>query len=170
VKIQRAFLAGIAGAIAMSLVLGAFRSLGVSVSFEDLLGSTLVRQPGMSRWLVGLALHLLIGGMTAIVYAVAFEYAVQRSGPVVGAGFGLAHGLMAGLFMSAIPAMNPLIPDSVQAPGAFLDNLRFGPFLFLFLHVVYGAVTGYLYGPPLQRPHEDRSFGRSGEIGHHSAH
>jgi len=153
VKIKRGFVAGLAGAVAMSLAMAAFRFLGVNVSLEDLLGSTIVRQPGVSRWLVGLALHLLVGGVTAIVYAVGFEYAVQRSGPMVGAGFGLANGLMAGLFMSAIPAMNPLIPDSIRAPGAFLENIRLGPFLFLFLHVVYGVVVGTLYGPPLQKPH-----------------
>ena len=152
-KTGRAFVAGLAGALAMTLAMAAFRVLGVNVSLEDLLGSIVVREPGAARWWIGLALHLLVGGVTAIVYAVGFEYAVQRSGPLVGAGFGLANGLMAGLFMSAIPAMNPLIPESVRAPGAFLENIHLGPFLFLFLHVVYGAVTGFLYGPPLQKPH-----------------
>jgi hypothetical protein len=155
VKTGRAFLAGVAGAVAMSVVLAAFRVLGVRVSFEDLLGSTLIRQPGVARWLAGLALHLFAGGVTALVYAAGFEYAVQRAGPWVGAGFGLANGLVAGLFMSAIPAMTPLIPESVNSPGAFFQNLSFGPFLFLFLHVVYGAVTGTLYGTPLQRPHPE---------------
>jgi hypothetical protein len=156
VKTGRAFFAGVAGAIAMSIVLIAFRAFGVSVSFEDLLGSTMIRQPGVARWLAGLALHLLAGGVTAIVYAVVFEYAVQRAGPWVGAGLGLANGMMAGLFMSAIPAMNPLIPESVASPGAFFENVPFGPFLFLFLHVVFGAVVGLLYGTPLQKRHPEK--------------
>jgi hypothetical protein len=159
VKIRRAFGAGLVGAMAMSVVLVLCRAFGIQVSFEDLLGSTLVHQPGIARWIAGLGLHLLIGGVTAILYAVGFEYAVQRAGVWVGAGFGLANGLMAGLFMSAISAMNPLIPGSVTAPGAFLDNVTFGPFLFLFVHIVYGAVTGWLYGTPVQHAHTEPHAG-----------
>jgi hypothetical protein len=94
----------------------------------------------------------MIGGFAGLVYAFVFEAAVQRSGPVIGAGMGLAHGMLAGLFMSAIPAMNPLDPMTTSAPGAFLSHLTFGPLIFLLLHCLYGAVVGTLYGVPLQKP------------------
>lgn len=152
-KLFRAILAGIAGALAMSGAMFVMRSFGLTISLEALLGSMFAPNTNWSPWTIGFVLHLLIGATVAIAYAIAFEMAVQRSGILIGAGFGLAHGLMAGLFMSAIPAMNPLDPASMSAPGPFLSYMRFGPPLFLAVHCIYGMVVGLVYGPPLQKPH-----------------
>jgi hypothetical protein len=149
-KIIRAVLAGILGALAMSLAMFLLRLGGFNVSFEALLG-TLVTTDG-SAWLPGLALHVGIGVMAALVYAVIFEMAVQRSGAAVGAGLGLCHGLMAGLMMSGIPAMAPL-EVGMHSPGPFLQNMSYGPFLFVLLHILFGTVVGMAYGRPLQKAH-----------------
>jgi hypothetical protein len=153
VKVSRAIFSGILGALAMSLTMLLMRNFGINVSLEALLGSLLPTNNIASAWLGGFALHLLIGGVVGLVYAFVFEVAVQRSGPVLGMGLGLAHGLMAGLFMSGIRAMNPLDLNMVSAPGAFLMNLRLGPLVFLSLHCIYGLVVGVAYGPPVQKPH-----------------
>lgn len=152
-KVMRAIAAGIAGALAMSLAMLLMRNFGINVSLEALLGSVLPRTELVPVWLAGFLLHLLIGACVALAYAFVFEYAVQRSGVLVGAGMGLAHGLMAGLFMSSIRAMNPLDLGMTSAPGAFLSNLTLGPLVFLALHCIYGIVVGLVYGHPLQKAH-----------------
>lgn len=153
-KTFRAVLAGILGALAMSLGMFLMRLGGINVNLEDLLGTIFSPPAGLSPWVAGFLIHLTIGAFGGLVYAAIFEMAIQRSGPVVGAGLGLCHGLLAGLMMSGIPAMNPLALGSQWAPGPFLQNLQFGPFVFLFLHCLFGAVVGIAYGPPLQKSHE----------------
>jgi hypothetical protein len=152
-KIFRALLAGILGALAMSLAMYLLRLGGINVNLEALLGTLIEPPAGLSTWTAGLAIHLVIGAVASVVYATMFEMAVQRSGPVVGAGLGLCHGLLAGLMMSGIPAMNPLALGTQSAPGPFLQNLHYGPFVFVLLHILFGAVVGTAYGPPLQKPH-----------------
>jgi hypothetical protein len=152
-KILRAVTAGVLGALTMSVVMFILRSSGIHVSLEALLGSIVEPPWGIDPWLAGLFIHVAVGAVAGLVYACIFEMAVQRSGPAVGAGLGLCHGLLAGLMMSGIPAMNPLAFGTQSAPGPFLLNLQFGPFIFVLLHCIFGAVVGIAYGPPLQKPH-----------------
>ena len=152
-KTLRAVLAGILGALAMSLAMFLLRSWGINVSLEALLGSMFQTSRAFDPWLAGFLMHLLVGAVAGLVYAVIFEMAIQRSGAIVGAGLGLCHGLLAGLMMSGIPAMNPLAWGTQSAPGPFLQNLHLGPIVFVLLHCLFGAVTGVVYGPPLQKPH-----------------
>ena len=151
-KFARAIFAGIVGAAAMSLTMFVLRLTAIEVSLEALLGSLFAPHTVVSPWFTGFLVHLAIGAIVGIVYAFIFEVAVQRSGPIVGGGVGLAHGMLAGLIMSGIPAMNPLDPTITSAPGAFLSNVSFGPLVFLLLHCLYGAAVGIAYGPPLQKP------------------
>ena len=152
-KTGRALLAGMAGAAVMSIAMFLARLAGIPVSLEAMLGSILFPDNSSAAWLAGLVMHLAVGACVALLYATAFEFATQRSGWIMGAAFGVAHGLMAGLFMSAIPAMNPLIPGIVAAPGPFLSNISYGPALFLLLHALFGATVGLVYGHAQHRPH-----------------
>ena len=150
-KTPRALLAGMIGALAMSAAMLVIRQFGVSINLEALLGSTIVDgSSNVSPFLVGLFIHVLIGAVVACVYAFCFEV-VRTSGPLMGGGLGLAHGLMAGLFMSGIPAMNPF-PGSVSGPGPFLSHLKYGPLFFLLVHFIYGVTVALVYGPPVHRP------------------
>jgi hypothetical protein len=126
---------------------------GINVNLEALLGSLVKPAGDAELWLAGFAIHLTVGAVAALVYAAIFEMAVQRAGPLVGGGLGLCHGLLAGLVMSGIPAMNPVAWGSLSAPGPFLQHLHFGPFLFLLLHCLFGIVVGTVYGHTVQRPH-----------------
>jgi len=138
----------------MSVVMLVLRLAGIPVSLELLLGSLVTSHSGTELWIAGFVLHLAIGALAGIGYAVVFEWAVQQAGPIVGAGLGICHALMAGLLMSGIPAMNPLeVANRLAAPGAFLQNVHFGPFLFIVLHVLFGACVGTLYGPTVQHAH-----------------
>jgi hypothetical protein len=147
----RAVLAGVLGALAMSLAMYLLRLGGVDVNLEALLG-TLVEFGG-SSWMSGFLVHLTVGAIAGLLYAAVFEMAIQRAGPMAGAGLGLCHGLLAGLMMSGIPAMNPLALGTQSAPGPFLQNLEYGPFVFVLLHVLFGAVVGTAYGRPVEKPH-----------------
>jgi len=137
----------------MSLAMLLLRLAGVNVSLEALLGSIFGQSLPVSPFVIGFLVHLAVGAAVALGYAAMFEFAMQRAGVLAGAGLGLCHGLMTGLVMSGIPAMNPLGTVGHSAPGAFLQNIEFGPFLFIGLHILYGAVTGIVYGHPLQHAH-----------------
>jgi hypothetical protein len=66
----------------------------------------------------------------------------------VGAAFGLAHAVIAGLGMGIVPAIHPMIPERMPAPGAFMANLgAIGIVAEFALHAVYGAIVGAMYGP-----------------------
>ena len=148
-KSLHALVAGIAGALVMSGAMFLLRQSGIDVSFEALLGSMFATS--LSPWVTGFLIHLVVGAVMGFVYAFAFE-TVQKSGVMMGGGLGLAHGLMAGLFMSGLPAMNPIAPNG-SAPGPFLNHLFLGPLVFLLLHLLYGAVVGLVYGAPVHKPH-----------------
>lgn len=156
-KTGRALIAGLAGALAMSAVMAVFRWAGVNTDLEAILGSLITPSPGAMRWLTGFAMHLAIGSMIAWFYAAGFEFAVQSAGIFVGGGLGLSHGLLAGLCMSGIAAMNPYGGSIHSSTGAFFLNISssvlVGPALFMLLHVLFGAVVGAIYGDPLQKPH-----------------
>jgi hypothetical protein len=150
-KVMRAFLAGLTGALAMSLAMFLMRSLGFGISLEALLGSIFDSTTGLSAWTSGFLFHLGIGTVMGILYALAFE-AGGRAGPAMGGGLGLAHGLAAGMLMSGIPAMNPITPSAAAgAPGPFLANVEYGPILFLAVHFIYGLTVGVVYGRPVAR-------------------
>jgi hypothetical protein len=151
-KFFRAVLAGILGALTMSLTMYVLRLNGINVNLEGLLGSIFPPPSWLSPWALGIIIHFTVGIVAGLVYAALFEVAVQKSGPMVGAGLGLCHGLLAGLMMSGIPAMNPLHLD-MSAPRPFLQGLTYGPVVFVLLHILFGAVVGTAYGPPLQKPH-----------------
>ena len=140
----------------MSVVMAILRMTGINTNLEAMLGSLVQPNPGTEQWIVGFIIHLALGAIIAWIYAVGFEFAMQRSGPWVGGGLGLCHGLIAGLFMSGIPEMNPFGLPS-YAPGAFLMNVTHyklvGPLIFVLLHVLYGVVVGTLYGETIQHEH-----------------
>ncbi len=153
-KLTRAVLAGIGGAIVMSLAMLILRLAGVHVSLEYLLGSTVTTSGGAEQWIVGFLIHLAVGAFAGVCYAIVFEWAVQRSGPWVGLGLGFCHGLFGGLLMSSISEMNPLeFSSRIVSPGPFLENLPLGPFIFVLLHILFGVCVGVLYGPTVQHEH-----------------
>jgi hypothetical protein len=148
-KTGRAFLAGVIGAVVMSAILWIARNMmGIPAHMEMMLGTIVVPNPALTAWLVGFAIHLTIGGILAVIYAWGFEHITHRSGWLVGALFGLANAVVAGLVMGIIPAVHPMIPEQMPAPGAFMRNLgAIGIAAEFALHAIYGAIVGALYGP-----------------------
>jgi hypothetical protein len=153
-KTGKAFVAGVIGAVVMSAILWVARNaMGVPAHVETMLGTLVVPTPALTAWLVGFAIHLLIGGVIAIVYAWAFEHVTHRAGWLVGVGFGLLTALVTGLVLTIIPAIHPLIPERMSAPGMFMANLGIiGIVAWYALHAIYGAIVGGMYGPVVREP------------------
>lgn len=106
---------------------------------------------------LGVFLHLAVGQGFALVYAVAF-WRLDRSGALLGAAFGLIHGLAAlTLIVPFLPAVHPRmssersgpeIDESLEPPGLF--GLNFGsstPIVTLIAHVLFGLTLGVLLKP-----------------------
>jgi len=96
-KVVTALIAGVLGALSMTVAMLFLRLFGVNVSLEALLGSIFGQSIPLPPFAAGLLLHLLVGAVVGLGYAGVFEFAIQRAGVLAGAGLGLCHGLMAGL-------------------------------------------------------------------------
>jgi len=144
----RAFVGGVAGGAVMSLLMAGARAMGMQATLEMVLGTMLGLAPGTGAWVVGFAMHLVISGLIALLYGWGFERLTRRADWQVGLGFGVVHAVIGGLVMGMVPAMHPLIPEQMPAPGAFMWNLGpMGVVAEMVLHLIYGAIVGAMYGP-----------------------
>ncbi len=152
---NKAFVAGMLGGVAMTLVMWMARTfMGMDVNLSMMLGTMFVQPPGTTAWIVGFIMHLVISGMIALLYAWAFEHVTHRAGWLVGLGFSLIHSIATGIFMGMVSAIHPLIKSGqMPAPGYFMANK--GPMyvvaLFM-LHAIYGAIVGARYAPVSSAP------------------
>ena len=146
-KVGRAITAGLVGGVAMTALGWLVRQFGLEMNAEMMLG-TMTSAPGVTAWIIGFMMHLLLSALIALLYAWGFERVTHRAGAAIGLGFAVIHVLVAGVVMAMIPAMHPMIPEQMPAPGAFLSAMG-GTFVGLFLieHLLYGATVGALYGP-----------------------
>ena len=106
---------------------------------------------------VGYALHFVFGLLFALGYYGVFAV-VGHPGVLLGAGFGLLHGLFAGsaLVNILLPAVHPRMGSGFDAagsapllepPGFLLVNYgRQTPVATLVAHVAYGAIVGGFIG------------------------
>ena len=109
------------------------------------------------RWLVVLGVlapaGAVLGLLTALVCAIAFEYVMQRAGWWAGAAIGLCIGVAGAALVGLVPwfaswygyAYTPVVaPLGPNDPSwAFVGLVLAG--------MVMGAIAGGLYGPPLHR-------------------
>ena len=159
-NITQALFAGVVGGAVMSMILGLARTMGMQVDVELMLGTLLGEPPSVAIRMIGLIVHLVISGLIALLYAAGFEYVMQRAGWRVGLAFSLVHLLIAGIFLGVIPALHPLVPEVMPAPGAFMANLGIlGIGAFVLLHLLYGAIVGTMY-EPVHVPAEGGRVGR----------
>jgi hypothetical protein len=143
----KSFLAGVVGGAVMSVLLALGRAMGMEANLEMMLGTMMGMAPGTTTWIVGFVIHLIVSGLIACLYALAFEYVTHRSGWAIGAGFSTIHIVIAGMVMDMIPAMHPMVPEQMPAPGAFMSNIEMGPIAFVIEHLIYGAIVGGMYKP-----------------------
>lgn len=127
----RAFVAGVVGAVVMTLLFVWFTAAGIPLPIDTRLAALL----GTRVWAVGFVAHLLVGGVLGVVYAFVFEHVVHQSGVGVGMMIGAYNTIFAGFVWAVL-----------GGPGPFWDRAGAAGIFALFLsHVVYGAVVGALY-------------------------
>jgi hypothetical protein len=102
---------------------------------------------------IGYLLHFVAGQAFAFMYYGVF-LAIDESGALLGALFGLVHGVFAGtaLVNILVPAVHPRMgsPDTaadssplLEPPGFLMLNYgRSTPVVNLIVHVLYGAIVG----------------------------
>ncbi len=154
----RAFIAGVIGGAVMTVLMFMGRMMGMTaMNLEMAMGSMLMQSVSTISWIIGLVMHLMLSGLIALVYAYGFEYVVHKAGWLTGAGFGVIHTIIAGIFMGMMGMMHPLmtagppVPEGrLLAPGFFAMNFgMMTTMAIIVLHLIYGAIVGAIYAPVL---------------------
>jgi hypothetical protein len=145
---------GLVGTFVLTTILRTASELRLTrVDLPFLLGTAVTADRGRAK-AIGYVLHFVAGLLFSLAYAVGFA-ALDRSGWLLGAGFGLIHGLFAGsaLVNILLPVVHPRMGtlSSSIASGALLEPpgfmmMNYGrstPIVSLAAHVVYGAIVGW---------------------------
>jgi hypothetical protein len=144
---------GLAGTVVLTTILRAASELGLTRMDIPFLLGTAVTVNRVRAKAVGYALHFVFGLLFALAYYAIFVV-INRSGFLLGAGFGLAHALFAGtaLVNILLPAVHPRMGSGFDAagsapllepPGFLLLNYgRQTALVTVVAHVAYGAIVG----------------------------
>jgi hypothetical protein len=115
----------------MTLLFIWFTAAGIPLPIDTRLAAVL----GTRVWAVGLAAHLLVGGVLGLIYAAVFEHVVHQSGIGVGLMVGAYNTIFAGFVWAAL-----------GGPGAFWDRAGAPGIMALFAtHLLFGAIVGGIY-------------------------
>ena len=148
-----ALLGGIAGTLVLTTLLRGSSELGLTRMDLPFLLGTAVTGDRIRAKAIGYALHFGFGVLFALGYYAVFVV-IDRSGFLLGALFGLAHGLFAGsaLVNVLLPAVHPRMGTGFTAagsspllepPGFLLRNYgRQTPVATIIGHIAYGAIVG----------------------------
>jgi uncharacterized membrane protein YagU involved in acid resistance len=139
--------AGLIGTIVIMMVMAMAPKMGMSKM--DMVGMLSSMFSSESNRTLGMAIHLMMGVVFAIVYALLWNLGLGSIGLLWGAIFGAGHWLVAGAMMGSMPMMHAGIKAGViEAPGIFMLN-RGGMMAFmggLMGHIIFGLVVALVYG------------------------
>lgn len=142
-----AIIAGIVGTIVITIVMEMAPKMGMpKMDMVGMLGAMF--SPESNRTL-GMAMHLMMGVVFAIIYALLWNLGIGTQGLLWGAIFGIGHWLIAGSMMAGMPMMHAGIKAGViEAPGIFmLKNGGIMAFMGgLMGHIIFGLVVALVYG------------------------
>ena len=148
-----ALVGGLAGTVVLTTILRAASELGLTRMDIPFLLGTAVTADRVRAKAIGYALHFVFGLLFALAYYAIFVV-IDRSGFLLGAGFGLLHALFAGtaLVNVLLPAVHPRMGSGFDAagstpllepPGFLLLNYgRQTAAATIVAHVAYGAIVG----------------------------
>lgn len=142
-----AIVAGIVGTVVITVVMNMAPQLGMpKMDIVGMLGSMF--SPEGNR-IVGLGMHLMMGVVFAIIYALLWNAGIGSIGLLWGALFGAGHWLVAGAMMGGMSMMHAGVKaGTVEAPGIFMMH-NGGLMAFmggLIGHVIFGLVVALVYG------------------------
>jgi hypothetical protein len=152
-SIWGALAGGFVGTLVLTTALRTANELGLTrVDLPFLLGTAFTPDRARAKAL-GYLLHLVAGEMFALVYYALFA-AIDTSGWLLGAFFGLLHGIVAStaLVNILLPVVHPRMGSALSAadsspllepPGFLMRNYGRGtPIATLFAHTAYGSIVG----------------------------
>ena len=152
-SVWAAMIGGLAGTLLLTTVLRAASELRLTrIDLPFLLGTAVTPDRQRAK-LIGYLLHFVVGLMFSLAYFAGFV-ALGRSGWLLGAGFGVLHGLfaMTALVNILLPVIHPRMGDPLssvdsvallEAPGFLMLNYgRATPIVNLIAHAAYGAIVG----------------------------
>jgi hypothetical protein len=144
---------GLLGTFVLTTMLRAASELGLTrVDLPFLLGTALTADRSKAKAL-GYVAHFGFGLLFAFGYYLIF-LAIDESGWLLGAAFGLVHGLVAAtaIVNVLLPLVHPRMGKPwtdasanplVEAPGFLMLNYgKATPIVTIFAHVLYGAIVG----------------------------
>lgn len=148
-----AVVGGLVGTVVLTTLLRAASELGLTRMDIPFLLGTAVSADRVRAKAAGYALHFVFGLLFALAYYAVF-LVIGRSGFLLGALFGLVHGLFAGsaLVNILLPVVHPRMGTGFTAageapllepPGFMLRNYgRQSPLATIVAHIAYGAIVG----------------------------
>ena len=145
----------VATAVLTAIMVGAQLSRQTRMDIPTMLGTLVTADLDKAR-AAGVVIHFLNGQVFALFYASAFVL-MGRSGVLIGAAFGLVHGLLAlTLLVPLLPAVHPRMGSErtglefalLEPPALFAQNYgRRTIAITLIAHVVYGGILGAFLTP-----------------------
>jgi hypothetical protein len=148
-----AVVGGVVGTLVLTTVLRGASELGLTrMDLPFLLGTAVSADRGHAK-AIGYSLHFVFGLLFALAYYAVFAV-IDRSGFLLGALFGLVHGLCAGtaLVNVLLPVVHPRMGTGFDAAGAaplleppgflLLNYGKQTPTATILAHVAYGAIVG----------------------------
>lgn len=144
-----AIIAGLVATIVMTILMYMGKAMGMRMDMPRILG-LMFAQPEHrgSIYTIGMIVHLMIGVIFAIIYGLLFNLFGIPANWLWGAVFGLIHGIVIGLMLPIMPSIHPRMGGSNVLPrlGAFASNYgSMIPVAWIVLHIIFGAVIGWLY-------------------------
>jgi uncharacterized membrane protein YagU involved in acid resistance len=142
-----AIVAGLAGTIAMSMVMLMAPRMGMpKMAIWETLGSMFSARGNTA---LGWIMHFMMGIVFAIIYAALWAASVGSAALVNGLIFGAIHWLVVGLMMAGVPMMHAGVrAGTIKAPGVYMASSG-GMMAFvggLIGHVIYGLIVALVYG------------------------
>lgn len=142
-KLRSAFYAGVNGALAMTVLCGLLPDRLLPQNLGLILGSMILREVSLLAWALGLSVHLCLGGLLGMGYACIFGRVLGRSSWRIGLCLAAAQAVLVGPLLALMPAVHPLIPEVLPAPGPFLMNFgALGVASFFSSHLLFGLIVG----------------------------
>ncbi len=151
--ITGALVGGFIGTVVLTTTMRAASEARLSRMDLPFLLGTGVTDDRLRAKLVGYVIHFLFGQLFALGYGLLF-LGVGRSGWLLGAGFGLVHGVLAGtvLVNVLLPIVHPRMGTTLtgansspllEPPGFLMRNYgRSTVVVLLAAHLAYGALVG----------------------------
>jgi hypothetical protein len=132
---------------AISAVSAVLRAVGIPIRLELILGTAFGGAPSQATFLLGIAMHLAIGGAFGLLYGWLMETVWDHGGAFTGMILGFLHASLVGMGVGLTPQWHPLVPERLADPGPFFANVGVaGVLCFYAIHIMYGAIVGHGYG------------------------